>query len=197
MCSLVLQASVTSSLLAHATLTVQRNYTLVCEPGSYALTGTDVVLGNTKSYTLVCEAGSYSLTGTDVSLEVQRNYTLVCETGSYALTGTNVSLVILRNYILACSAGTYSLTGTNAALTSALQWHSKQVHTHLTGTNADLYRVGYGLSAGSCSLTGTDASLTSHRIFALGMGSYVAGWNCLRIVHSLANTGLQNCDNRI
>ena len=130
------------------------DYTLTCAAGSYSLTGTNADLTVKRNYVLACSAGNYLITGTDATLTVQRNYTLVCEPGSYALTGSDISFVIQRNYSLACEAGSYSLTGTDANLVL-------------------LRNYILACEAGSYALTGTDASLTSHRIFALGVGSYV------------------------
>ena len=81
---------------------------------TYVLTGSDVTLTYTQgaqSYTLACEAGSYALTGTDTALTSAR--TMAIESGSYALTGTNAGLY--RSLVMACEAGSYALTGTDVA----------------------------------------------------------------------------------
>ena len=159
------------------TLTVQRNYTLVCETGSYSLTGSDVSLTVQRNYVLSCESGSYALTGTNVDLTVTRHYTLVCDPGSYALTGTDVGLGNTKSYTLVCEAGSYSLTGTDVSLEVQRNYTlvCETGSYALTGTNVSLVILrNYILacSAGTYSLTGTNAALTSALTMALEAGSY-------------------------
>ncbi len=82
---------------------------------TYVLTGTDATLTVQRNYTLVCEAGSYTLTGTDTTFEVKRNYVLACSAGNYLITGSDATLTVQRNYTLVCEAGCYTLTGTDTA----------------------------------------------------------------------------------
>lgn len=105
--------------------------------GSYSLTGVDATLtynAGTNSYTLVCDAGSYTLSGQDAATLV--SYLLVSNAGSYTLTGqaantlagrlltadagsytqTGVAANILKTYLITGDPGSYIITGMPAVL---------------------------------------------------------------------------------
>lgn len=85
-------------------------YTLVCDQGSFALTGQSA--GLVRSLTLACAAGSFALTGQ--ALTLTRALSLTCLYGSFALTGQDVGTGSALT--LACDAGSLSLSGQSCGL---------------------------------------------------------------------------------
>jgi hypothetical protein len=108
-------------------------YTLTCDSGSYAITGT--AMSPLHDKILGIEAGSYAITGTAASLLKDSELTL--DSGTYTLTGTASGLI--HNKKLVLGAGTYTITGTAATLL-----HNKVLT----------------IGAGSYIITGKDVTLT-------------------------------------
>jgi hypothetical protein len=108
-------------------------YSLAIDPGSYALTGSNV--GLKRGYPVGVGVGSYSQTGSDIGLK--HGYKVPVDVGSYALTGSDVGLA--HGYKTAIDVGSYNLTGTDVGL-----------------------KLGYKIpiDSGSYSQTGSDVTLT-------------------------------------
>lgn len=86
-------------------------YTLVCDAGSYTLSGQNATL--IKTSILVADAGAYTLTGQDATLI--KTSVLSCDAGSFALTGQDATLRVGR--YLSADAGSFTLTGQDVGLT--------------------------------------------------------------------------------
>jgi hypothetical protein len=103
-------------------------YTLECDAGSYAITGTamtplhdKIVVAGVGTYAITGTAmsplhgrkvsagvGAYEITGIEASLLHDR--VIACETGSIDITGTEAGLLLARK--IAAAMGTYGITGT-------------------------------------------------------------------------------------
>lgn len=108
-------------------------YSLVCSPGTFALTGSAATLQTGRFLPLA--AGSFTLTGSATGLI--RGVTFPAAAGSFTLTGSAITLKAGRALPLA--AGGFSLTGAAATLQTG--------------------RV-LPLAAGVFNITGSDATLT-------------------------------------
>jgi hypothetical protein len=95
----------------YLSVTYLNNYTITCDAGSYAITGT--AMNTLMGRKVACAAGSYAVTGTAMTpLHAKK---LALDAGSYALTGT--AMTPLHNKKITCDAGSYAITGTAATLT--------------------------------------------------------------------------------
>jgi len=142
-------------------------YSLLCDAGSYSLSGQNALLKYGRS--LTCAAGAYALTGQNALLKVAHK--LICSAGSYSLSGQIALLKITRQ--LVCSAGSYALTGQAANLTYARHLTCDAGAYTLTGNDA-LLKITRQLvcSAGAYSLSGQAATLTYARHLVCSAGAY-------------------------
>jgi len=116
--------------------TFPRTYIISPEGGVYNLAGQEVILlySPTGVYTIICDAGSYALTGQDVGVLHDRAISI--EAGSLVLTGQDVSL--LKGYQVSGEAGAYTLTGTDAGLLKGFQLDANTGSYTLTGYDITL-----------------------------------------------------------
>jgi hypothetical protein len=142
-------------------------YTLVCEAGSYALTGSAVQFPRRRVLSIT--AGSYTYTENAVEL-VQRRI-LVAGAGSYALTGEPIALQINRK--LVASSGAYAITGSPITLRQNRFLSAGVGEVALTGSAVTL-RIGRKLAAeaGSYALTGAAVTFRLNRVLAITAGAY-------------------------
>jgi hypothetical protein len=175
-------------------------YSLSCDPGSYATTGSDA----TTARLLTTAAGSYATTGSDATLAYARP--LSVDAGSYAVTGSDATLTYtsnpsepatgFKNFVdgfwalgvwadgvwavnartLTCDAGAYAVTGSDATLNKigALSFTGDPGAYDVTGSAATLQRH-YILTAdaGAYALTGADIAVLRTLILQADAGAYV------------------------
>ncbi len=84
-----------------------------------------------NAYTIVCDVGSFALTGINVGLLYGRK--LVMEVGSFALTGINVAFN--KGYGMLADVGNFILTGINVAL-KLKRWTNASKSNTINYTNA-------------------------------------------------------------
>jgi hypothetical protein len=165
---------------------VSSGYTLACDGGSYALTGTaasplkgSLVAADAGSYALTgqdagvyygraidADAGAYSLSGADTTL--LRAAKIIPEAGAYALTGQAVGTLWGR--LLAAEAGAYTLTGQDIAALLGRLIAAEAGGYVVTGQDAAaLFGRKLAAEAGSYLVTGQDVTL----IYTPGGGTYV------------------------
>ena len=204
------------TVTANATITKLNAYSLACDSGSYAVTGTnadlDYVYGpitnlslmgivgtrhdafqakaaGATNYTLACDSGTYTITGTAAALEV--NYLVTAASGTYAFTGTDVALSY--GYSIAAASGSYTFSGTTVALEIGYSLAADSGSYSVTGTVANLERnLLFAADSGSYAITGTDVALNYGTIMAADSGSYsVTGTDAALVTHYViaADTG--------
>jgi hypothetical protein len=173
-------------------------YSLSCDAGSYAVTGSDATLQRTGTYSLTCDAGSYAVTGSNATLTYSGGgitgtgdliapgatgdgtgtvgstaYSLTCDAGSYATTGSNATLNVGR--VVSTEAGSYAVTGSDATLqrTGVYSLTTDVGSYAVTGSDAS-FLVTHVLitDAGVYALTGADATLQVARVLSGEAGSY-------------------------
>lgn len=143
-------------------------YTLACDGGSYALTGT--ALTPKRDGKIVPDGGSYALTGQIAGVYYGR--AIDADSGSYAITGSNASL--LRAALLALGSGAYALTGSDAAVLLGRLLSTEAGTYVLTGAAiAALYGRAIDADAGAYVITGQDAALLRAARLAVEAGTYV------------------------
>ena len=155
---------------------------IVCETGSYSLTGQDTTLK--ASYNIVCAVGNYALTGFDAI--ISKTYLVVCETGSYILTGTDTTLK--ATYKLVCAVGNYTLTGIDVAISKAYQIICETGNYALTGIDTNL-KVAYKIvcASGSYALTGIAVVFTKTIPIICECGKYILTGIDIRIRKAMTN----------
>lgn len=124
----------------------------------------------TVDYDIVCEQGSYSLTGQTLGLGI--GYTLALAQGAYVLTGQAIAMA--KGFYIAAEQGAYTLTGQALTMIQALIFSLDQGAYTLTGQAMTMSKQFAALVAemGSYVLTGFDASVTAAYTMALEYGSY-------------------------
>jgi len=124
------------------------------------------------SYTLTCDSGSYAYTGTEASTLAGRS--LSADSGSYAYSGTAVRLTYAASYDLACDSGTYAYTGAQAGLI-ADRAIACGTAAYTYGGAAVTFTTGYGLSldSGSYSYSGTALGFKRGLVMGMDGGSYI------------------------
>lgn len=147
-------------------------YSLVCSPGSFALTGSSATLKTGRNLPLA--AGSFTLTGSATGLI--RGVTFPAAAGSFTLTGSAITLKTGRTLPLA--AGGFNLSGASVTLqTGRVLPLASGVFT-ITGSDATLtYTPGtpttqnysLALDPGVFTFTGSTVSFTA-------TGQSQAGW---------------------
>lgn len=147
-------------------------YSLVCSPGSFALTGSSATLQTGRSLSLA--AGSFALTGSATGLI--RGVTFPAAAGSFTLTGSAITLKAGRSLPLA--AGGFNLTGAAATLKTGRVIPLSSGVFNITGSDATLtYTAGtpttqnysLALSPGVFAFTGSSVTFTA-------TGQSQAGW---------------------
>jgi hypothetical protein len=127
------------------------------------------------TYTLTCQSGSVAVTGTNSAVLFDRLVT--ASTGTVAVTGTNATLTL--RYPLTASSGSVTITGTNAAVLFDRLVSASGGTIVLTGTDATLtYSAAGGpyvltCDPGSLVITGTDAEFTHRYILDLNQDYFL------------------------
>jgi hypothetical protein len=171
---------------------------LALDAGSYSMMGSDAAVDIVMSLA----AGSYALTGTAVVLAAAVKITLVA--GAYALTGQ--SLATLADRVLPLDQGAYALSGTDLEFSFTTATPLLAIDTglySLTGTDlGTLFSGAAGFDSGSYLLTGTDLGLLVTRSLPLAQGAYaLTGTDVGLDLHSPApslalDTGLYTLNGR-
>jgi hypothetical protein len=147
------------------------HYSLACDAGSFAVTGTAATV--TAARYLSAEAGSFSVSGTAATVKAGRY--LSAEAGSFAATGT--ASATEKDSVLSAEPGGYTVSGTAATLLRAGSITVDPGSFSLAGTDATLTKgtgaVAYSLAcdAGTFSVSGTAAGLSATRYMAADAGS--------------------------
>ena len=124
------------------------------------------------NYTLACESGSYAVTGTAATPLYHR--ALQATTVAFAWTGT--AATTLFNRLLSSVSGSLVWAGTDATFRTGITLPAESGAFAVTGTTASLLR-GVRLAAASVALTwtGTATALLTVRVCACESGAY--GWD--------------------
>lgn len=156
-------------------------YSLDCQPGSFALTGTAATplatrLGNAAP-------GSYALTGTAASPVVGRMVNAV--PGSYAITGAATDVLATR--LLNAAPATYAITGSAAIVGRELSLAVDPGSYVLTGMDASLL-LGRSVNAvpGSYLIAGADATQLAERLISALPGAYSLDGADAQVVRDLS-----------
>jgi len=120
-------------------------YSLLCESGSFNLTGQTA--GTLKSSKLPLDPGSFSFSG--VAAGVLKSSLISAGAGSYTITGQTIGT--LKSSLIPAESGSFDLTGIVAGILKS------SLVSALTG---------------SIDVTGKDASLLFHRLLSMGFGNY-------------------------
>lgn len=145
--------------------------------------------GGPVSYSLVADPGTYNLTGTDVSLRVAR--TISATAGTYNISGSVVGLK--RGYTLSAGVGTYIVAGSPVALRAARTIVAGSGTYTISGQPVTL-RAGRSLLAGSGTyiINGQPVTLRAGRRISAAAGSYVINGSSVGLKRGytlLANSG--------
>ncbi len=135
-------------------------YTLTCNSGSFAVTGSSVDLNAIRK--LAANSGAFNVTGTDVELTHQtvESYELTCNPGSFAVTGTNVDLTASR--LLTANTGSYTITGANVDLLPVYTLNVNPGLYTVVGSNVDFVKSSMlSAASGEFTLTGSNVTLTA------------------------------------
>lgn len=143
-------------------------YTLTCEAGSYAYTGTAMI--PLASRLLGIGAGSYAITGQDVQGLYSR--LISAEGGSYTLSGQDMDF--LRNYLIPIGAGSYSISGQAIGVLCSRIISANSGSYAISGQDASLFK-GYliPIEAGTYNIAGQGAGVLYSRIISLDGGTYL------------------------
>ena len=141
-------------------------YSLVVDPGSFALTGTAAALK--RGLKLAADIGAFSHTGTAASLEI--SYKVSGAAGSFSLTGVSAGLLVSRKVL--ASAGSINISGTAAGLLFGHKVVSSTGDFIITGSSVTLSK-GFTLStaAGSFSIVGSAVTFALNRRLAVDTGA--------------------------
>jgi hypothetical protein len=92
-------------------------YSITCDPGSYAITGSSATISRNRA--LTANAGSYAYTGTAATLVKGRG--LTASSGAYAYTGSSADITKATPgaYTITALAGEYVISGQPATITYA------------------------------------------------------------------------------
>jgi hypothetical protein len=124
------------------------------------------------AYSLVCDSGSFAETGTAANLEAGRK--VVADSGSFAATGTAATLS--RGRTLACDGGSFAETGVAASLKKGCKVIADSGAISLIGTDAHLHPPSAHMEgwSGSFALSGMNAALKAGRMADADSGSFAA-----------------------
>jgi len=142
------------------------NYSLACESGSIAVTGTDV--GFIVPSNIKASSGSFTVSGTSVSLEYGRK--IAAASGAFSLSGTSVGLEYNN---LPVASGAYTVTGNSLDFKVTRKISCTSGEVALSGT-----AVGFVLgksivaSSGSFTLLGSVIGTKTDRVVNAASGEY-------------------------
>jgi len=178
--------------LSGQTAALEVGYEVAAGPGSYAVSGTDALLEQSRTFTniewglyflqalgdnlyvgraVIAEGGSYAVGGTAATLQI--NLTLTAEAGSYAVTGTDAALTIPTGVDLVADGGSYSVAGTDAALEVGYAVAGDAGSYTVNGSAATLQHAWVlSAEAGAYSVSGTAATFLLNRPLTAEAGSY-------------------------
>lgn len=168
--ALTLIADPASYAITGTDATLLDNKHLNADPSSYAVTGADATFSKEVMFNL--ESGSYSLTGFSASL--LEDYNLNAEPASYALAGVAATFEIIGSgKEIIAEVGIYSIAGSNAQLAVGTVFNAESGSYAVTGAAANLEQS-LLLSADSSNynLSGANATFTDDRVLKLDTGSY-------------------------
>lgn len=136
-------------------------YTLACDSGTFALTGTTATPRFNRAVTAA--TGSFTLSGTAATPKFNRAITAA--SGTFALTGTAANFVYGVTYSLSAASGSFALTGTAATFSRPSRVMALDSGSIvLSGTAADLiYAQGQrtlSANSGAFALIGTSSAGT-------------------------------------
>lgn len=168
--ALTLIADPTSYAITGTDATLLDNKHLNADPSSYAVTGADATFS--KEVMFNAESGSYSLTGFSASL--LENYNLNAEPASYALTGSAVTFEIIgTGKEIIAEVGIYSINGNAAQLAIGKVFNAEAGSYAVTGIAANLEQsLLLSADPSSYNLSGANATFTDDRVLSLDPGSY-------------------------
>lgn len=176
-------------------------YTLDCDGGSYAVTGT--AMGPEHDRVIGAVAGSYALTGTAMSPEHDKQ--VAASAGSYAVTGT--AMAPEHDYVIGIEAGAYDLTGAvmsplhdavidaaggSCAVTGQVAgvYYGRAIDADagyytLSGAVAGLLRAAnLALEAGSYALSGAAVAALLGRVLSAGAGAYAIAGQDVTLIYT-------------
>lgn len=142
-------------------------YELVCDAGSFALTGIAAEL--TVSRSISTDPASFTLTGLDVLLSAERS--IAADPASFALSGQDAALSFQT--ILSPAPGSFTLLGTETDLLRTLELAAGTGAFTFNGQDVSLPRsYGLSVSPGAFTLTGIDASLSAELQLSAAPGAF-------------------------
>lgn len=124
----------TNNVTPRITVTKSQSFTMIADPGSYAVTGQTA--GLLAGYVTVASPGSYTITGQAANLV--KSVILTADPGSYVLTGQTVNF--LQDYVLPASPGAYNIAGQAAGLLASYLFAAEAGAYTLTGQATNLLK---------------------------------------------------------
>jgi len=147
---------------------LRRGLKVSADPGSVAVTGTNATL--TLGKVLSAESGAVAVTGTDATLATGRR--ISCDPGAVASSGVDANLLVGRR--MAADVGAFALTGVDASLAIGRRLVADAGAVAITGVDANLVKTGSHIltaEAGAFALAGADASLLYGRRLTADAGA--------------------------
>lgn len=161
-----------SYVLTGQTMSPLRAAKVDADAGAYALSGADTTL--LRAALLAVEAGAYALTGQDLAALLGRK--ISAEAGSYAVTGSDVTLIYTPGggaYVITAEGGVYAITGLDVGLRRDAKITPEAGAYVVTGQDAaTLLGRMLDAGAGAYALSGQDAALLRAAKIAIEAGAY-------------------------